>query len=65
MLIRGLINDSQKRLSIKQIKNHPFFEGVNWDNLRKMKPPFVPKVKDDLDSTNFDDFDLTNPWTPA
>ena len=59
----GLINDTHKRLTIKQIKNHPFFQNINWDNLKKMKPPFVPKIKDDLDSCNFDDFDITNPWT--
>jgi len=25
-----------------EIKNHPFFDEVDWNNLRKMEPPFLP-----------------------
>lgn len=31
----------------------------------KMKPPFIPELKDDLDSSNFDTYELQNAWTPA
>ncbi|KAH7282792.1 hypothetical protein KP509_35G047600 [Ceratopteris richardii] len=47
-LIRGLlVKDPQHRLAHKkgatEIKQHPFFEGVNWALIRSMSPPQVPK----------------------
>eukprot|EP00831_Metopus_contortus_P054233 TRINITY_DN45624_c0_g1_i1.p3 TRINITY_DN45624_c0_g1~~TRINITY_DN45624_c0_g1_i1.p3 ORF type:complete len:137 (+),score=34.45 TRINITY_DN45624_c0_g1_i1:94-504(+) len=49
-LIQGLLNhDPEKRLGkngAKEIKSHPFFEGVNWDTLRQQEPPFVPEAQD-------------------
>lgn len=40
------------------IRNHKFFDGMDWDalNAKKMKVPFVPKVSDPLDGSNFDDY---------
>lgn len=47
-LIRGLlVKDPQHRLAYKrgatEIKQHPFFEGVNWALIRSMAPPEVPR----------------------
>lgn len=47
-LIRGLlVKDPQHRLAFKrgatEIKQHPFFSGVNWALIRSMAPPQVPK----------------------
>ena len=47
-LIRGLlVKDPQHRLGYKrgttEIKQHPFFEGVNWALIRCASPPDVPK----------------------
>ncbi|CAL5001494.1 unnamed protein product [Urochloa decumbens] len=47
-LIRGLLaKDPQHRLGYKrgttEIKQHPFFEGVNWALIRCASPPDVPK----------------------
>lgn len=47
-LIRGLlVKDPQHRIAYKrgatEIKQHPFFEGVNWALIRSMTPPEVPK----------------------
>ena len=56
MLILGLINDRSRRLSIEQIKKHPFFEGLDWKNLQKLKSPYVPPLKNELDVGNFDKF---------
>uniref|UniRef100_A0A0D9WPE7 Protein kinase G11A n=1 Tax=Leersia perrieri TaxID=77586 RepID=A0A0D9WPE7_9ORYZ len=47
-LIRGLlVKDPQQRLGCKrgatEIKQHPFFEGVNWALIRCASPPEVPK----------------------
>lgn len=40
------------------IREHKFFEGINWVELGKknVKVPFKPKVKDPLDGSNFDDY---------
>ncbi|KAK7259887.1 hypothetical protein RIF29_25502 [Crotalaria pallida] len=50
-LIRGLlIKDPENRLgSIKgaaEIKQHPFFEGLNWALIRCAAPPELPKIRD-------------------
>ena len=30
---------------ITQIKYHPFFKEINWENVRIINPPFIPKDK--------------------
>ncbi|KAL3526477.1 hypothetical protein ACH5RR_011133 [Cinchona calisaya] len=50
-LIRGLlVKDPQKRLGHKrgatEIKQHPFFQGVNWALIRSNQPPEIPKTVD-------------------
>ena len=56
-----LIVDPQKRLGqgpdgSKNIKNHPFFNNINWEDAKKkkLKPPFIPKLKNDTDLRYFD-----------
>ena len=56
MLILGLINDRSRRLSIPEIKKHPFFEGLDWKNLHKLKSPYIPPLKNELDVGNFDKY---------
>ncbi|QCE12516.1 protein-serine/threonine kinase [Vigna unguiculata] len=48
-LIRGLlVKEPQHRLGVKrgatEIKQHPFFEGVNWALIRCSTPPEVPRA---------------------
>ncbi|KAK1274221.1 Protein kinase G11A [Acorus gramineus] len=48
-LIRGLlVKEPQHRLGVKrgatEIKQHPFFEGVNWALIRCGTPPEVPRL---------------------
>ncbi|KAJ4975546.1 hypothetical protein NE237_000652 [Protea cynaroides] len=48
-LIRGLlVKEPQHRLAFKrgatEIKQHPFFEGVNWALIRCASPPEIPKL---------------------
>jgi len=42
----------------KDIKNHRFFDEIDWEKLatKKIEVPFKPKVKDLLDGSNFDDY---------
>eukprot|EP01083_Nonionella_stella_P197730 726671_1 len=53
-LIHNLVCSHRRRYSFEQIKNHPFFKQVPFENLIKMKPPFVPQLKSDTDSSHFD-----------
>jgi len=55
-LIRKLICEAPKRLTFEGIKSHPFFRELDWENLRTMRAPIVPTVKDDVDTQNFDKF---------
>ncbi|XP_031495701.1 serine/threonine-protein kinase RHS3-like [Nymphaea colorata] len=50
-LIRGLlVKDPQKRIAYRrgatEIKQHPFFEGVNWALVRSTVPPQIPEPID-------------------
>lgn len=50
-LIRGLlVKDPQRRLAYRrgatEIKQHPFFENVNWALIRSTRPPDIPKPVD-------------------
>ncbi|OHT06487.1 hypothetical protein TRFO_25518 [Tritrichomonas foetus] len=64
-LIRRLLcRDPKKRLgsqSIDEIKNHPWFKGIDWNNLLEMKPPFVPQLENEEDTSYFEErYELTN-----
>lgn len=53
-LIRALINHAENRLGRRgsqEIKNHPFFDGVNWDMLRIIQPPFIPRLSSIIDTS--------------
>lgn len=60
-LFEGLFQKRpEKRLGFNEgateIKNHPWFEDVDWDAIlnKKIKAPFIPQVKSDADVSNFD-----------
>ena len=48
------------RLGVNEIKNHPFFYGADWDNLRYIAPPFVPALSSITDTTYFPTDELGN-----
>lgn len=57
-LIRKLLHkDERKRMGSKagasDVKQHPFFRGINWALLRHQRPPIIPRVRDPLDTSNF------------
>ncbi|KAG0357385.1 Serine/threonine-protein kinase MRCK gamma [Podila minutissima] len=48
---------------VEEIKAHPFFKGVDWDNIRKSTPPFLPVIETPDDTSNFrfdDDVDASD-----
>jgi len=56
-LIKKLLtSDHTKRLGAQgaqEIKEHPFFKGIDWDTLTKQKAPIVPEKKGEGDTDNF------------
>ena len=55
-LINGLLQkDPKKRFKFNDLVNHPFFHGVNWDDVinKKTKPLYVPP-KDEITETQID-----------
>lgn len=67
-----LISDRTRRLGCLRagaadIKDHPWFARMNWDALYActVAPPFVPKVKEPNDTSNFDDYPDSDEDTAA
>ena len=66
-LILKLINNPNQRLGIggaDEIKKHPFFKGVDWDNIRNIKAPFIPRLKNDYDTHYFETLETKEPFYP-
>ena len=40
---------------VHDVRNHPFFNGIDWDNLDKSDVPFKPEVDNEIDTTFFTD----------
>ncbi|OCL09536.1 kinase-like protein [Glonium stellatum] len=55
--IKRLICDAENRLGriggAHEIKQHPFFRGVQWDGLRRIRAPFEPKLQSNVDTQYF------------
>lgn len=59
--------DATNRLGangIQEIKDHPFFRGIDWKNIWSSKSPFIPTIKDDEDCSRFDKFEEEAPFYP-
>ena len=64
-LIRRLICEPNTRISsFNDLKTHPFFNGVDWERIRLSQAPFVPQLASPIDTSNFDDFEETEPFYP-
>ena len=66
-LINKLINNKNKRLGkngADDIKRHPFFYDINWDQVRNMKAPFIPLLDTEYDTKYFNIFKEIEPFYP-
>lgn len=64
-LLNGLITKPRHRMSIDEIKEHSFFNGVNWHSLRDQAPPIIPTLNGEDDTSNFDDVDISQKRSPV
>lgn len=66
-ILKRLLCDSENRLGangVDEIKNHPFFKGIDWNNIRNTKAPYIPELSSEEDCKRFDKFDEEEPWFP-
>ncbi|NXD62833.1 CTRO kinase, partial [Eolophus roseicapillus] len=54
-LIQSLLCGQKERLRYEGLCCHPFFNKIDWNNIRNSPPPFVPTLKSDDDTSNFDE----------
>ncbi|XP_023095796.1 serine/threonine-protein kinase MRCK gamma isoform X7 [Felis catus] len=67
-LIRQLLCRQEERLGrggLDDFRNHPFFEGVDWERLATSTAPYIPELRGPVDTSNFDvdDDALNHPGT--
>ena len=68
-LMNKMISEPNKRLGkngSQEIKSHPFFKGIDWDNIRNtLKPPFIPELDNDYDTRYFEEeYEIEEPFYP-
>jgi len=59
-LVMSLLCEQHDRISYDEIVKHPWFDGIDWTNIRNTKAPWIPELKDETDTQNFDDFEDDN-----
>ncbi|GMF04602.1 unnamed protein product [[Candida] boidinii] len=69
-LILRLLTNAEGRLGrhggANEIKSHPFFRGVDWNQIREVEAPFIPRLRSITDTRFFPTDELENvPDSPA
>lgn len=62
-LILRFLSDAKYRIGVNgvhEIMSHPFFRGVDWDNIHKLQAPFQPQLQNDSDTRYFDEFEAND-----
>ncbi|OHT11416.1 AGC family protein kinase [Tritrichomonas foetus] len=61
LIVKLLDKDQKTRFGsgeqdAEEIKLHPFFKGLNWDDVKhkRTQPQWVPSIRNDTDTSNFD-----------
>lgn len=52
-LVRRMLCEADRRLTVEQLKAHPFFYGVDWSTIRNIDAPFVPHLRSGTDTSYF------------
>eukprot|EP00672_Neobodo_designis_P026738 CAMPEP_0174850800 /NCGR_PEP_ID=MMETSP1114-20130205/21144_1 /TAXON_ID=312471 /ORGANISM="Neobodo designis, Strain CCAP 1951/1" /LENGTH=416 /DNA_ID=CAMNT_0016085287 /DNA_START=30 /DNA_END=1280 /DNA_ORIENTATION=+ len=56
-LMRRLLTDQDERIGIEGIKAHPYFAGVDWENIRSTRAEFQPQLDGPVDARYFPKID--------
>ncbi|TEB35718.1 kinase-like protein [Coprinellus micaceus] len=51
--VTRLITWADERMTVEEIKRHPFFYGVDWATIREIESPFVPRLNSITDTSYF------------
>ncbi|XP_063306866.1 serine/threonine-protein kinase greatwall [Pelobates fuscus] len=46
--------DNTKRAGFKELKVHPFFHDIEWDDIQNLPMPFIPQPDDETDTAYFE-----------
>ena len=60
-----MITEPEHRLGrngVQEIKAHPFFNKINWSTIRSSEAPFPPRLKSQIDTSNFEKIEENEPW---
>ncbi|TBU30762.1 kinase-like protein [Dichomitus squalens] len=55
-ITRLIAHASVRHATLGQVREHPFYAGIKWDDLRGSDPPYVPELTGEDDTGYYDDF---------